>query len=493
MKITRISFILCQDEPPLEPRRAHFSIGMTSPTKSPASSRVLSPPLTLAEENQMRQLGRRLLDQAHAECAISTLNVDRYWDFVRATRGHKIFKAKAGAPSDVMISGIVHGKLHDVMTCLYADDSHSFRVHSALLIPKEFIDGEIFHAIDVADDDHPFRFTGLKWCATKWPGSAINRLRDMCYFESTGMVQSMDPVTGQLSMFGYNIMESVDMPQCVPVGNSSIVRTRVSIRRIFRELSIGYTHVMTHCTMDPLDSLSLSLLRRRNLSALPDFLALSHATEVAQSIWFTQRLQCSTEKRKTSFWLQARCALCRSNRTKLEKKSVVESSRDDSHSIRVTKRYLCTMCLTQVPSKPPRIIPRLQLDEIIVLPTDPELVSLTMSQLSSSHSPKYSAEASSRLKRFAALPVLGFDDDDCESFIIAEELGLRSTQNSFVNVRESFKNDEEAQTINPQDDSDSQNHLRVKLSFLAAQMDHTLVLLEQQKTHFDRLTSCERY
>ncbi|KAH9183879.1 hypothetical protein AeNC1_014145 [Aphanomyces euteiches] len=449
---------------------------MTSPTKSPASSRVLSPPLTLAEENQMRQLGRRLLDHAYAECAASTLNVDRHWDFVRASRGHKIFKAKAGAPSDVMISGIVHGKLHDVMVCLYADDSHSFRVNSALMMPKEFIDGEVLHAIDVAADDHPFLFTGLKWCATKWS----NRPRDMCYFESTGMAQAIDPLTGQLSTFGYNLIESVDMPECVPVGTSSIVRTRVSIRRIFRELSVGSTHVMTHCTMDRLES--LSLLRRRNLSALPDFLALSNATEVAQSIWLTQRLQCSPAKRKTSFWLQARCALCRSNRTKLEKKSVVESS----HSIRVTKRFLCTMCLTQVPSKPPRIMPCLQFDEITLLPTDPELV-----KSSSRHSPKHS-EASFRLKRFAGLPVLGFDDDDCESFMIAEELGLRSIHNSIVNVRESFKDDDEAQTINPRDNSDGQNHLKAKLSFLAAQMDHTLILLEQQKAHFDHLTSCER-
>ncbi|CAK4139155.1 unnamed protein product [Aphanomyces euteiches] len=393
-----------------------------------------------------------------------------------------------------MLSGIVHGKLHDVMKCLYTDDSHTFRVHSALLMPKEFIDGEVLLAIDVGDDDHPFRFTGIKWCATKWPGSAVNKPRDLCYFESTGMVQTVDPATDQPTTFGYNIMESLHMPLCAPLGKLSVVRAKVSIRRIFRELPIGCTLVMTHCTINPCGALSSSSLWRSDVSSMPYLLAISKAAVVAESIWLTRQLPPCIEKQKTSFLAQARCALCRRNYTKMEKKCVIMCSPGDVSSIRATKRHFCTTCLIRPPSRPPRAVPNLHADDDDALPTDPALAS-SLTSLSSLHSSEYSLGASSRLGKLAALPILDLDneDDEVDSVYTALEFDLRSANKSHDDLDESPSKLEDAQALHPRDcKTNNQDSLGAQLSFLAARMDDTLMLLQCQQTQMNYLASCDR-
>ncbi|CAK4083073.1 unnamed protein product [Aphanomyces euteiches] len=466
----------------------------TSPSKS-SSSRFLLTPLTASQKDQLRKLGRRLLHQALEECDSTTQDENRYWKHFRSSHGLNIFKAKPGAPSDLMISGIVHGKLHDVMTCLHAEDSHTFRVHSALLMPKEFMDGEVLHAIDVADDENPFRFTGLKWCATKWPGSAINKPRDICYFESTGMAQALDSATGQPSTFGYSIMESIHLPPCGPLDDLSIVRAKVSIRRIFRELPIGCTLVMTHCTIDPCGSLSSSSVWRTDVSAMPQLLAITRATDVAQSIWLTQQLHPSMEKRKMSFLAHAVCALCRRDYSKMEKKRVIESNPDGGSWIRATKRHFCTTCLIRSPSKPPRVVPRLQLDDIDIPQADPALTSLTMSRLSSLHLSEYSVETSSVSDRFASVPMLDLDndDDEADSVYSGLEFDLRSTCQSHLDIlEESYEEVEEARAMTPRVNNENGESLSAQLSHLTARMDDTLMLLRHNKTQIDYYRSRDR-
>ncbi|CAK4717147.1 unnamed protein product [Aphanomyces euteiches] len=438
----------------------------TSPSKS-SSSRFLLTPLTASQKDQLRKLGRRLLHQALEECESTTQDENRYWKHFRSSHGLNIFKAKPGAPSDLMISGIVHGKLHDVMTCLHAEDSHTFRVHSALLMPKEFMDGEVLHAIDIADDENPFRFTGLKWCATKWPSSAINKPRDICYFESTGMAQALDSATGQPSTFGYSIMESIHLPPCGPLDDLSIVRAKVSIRRIFRELPIGCTLVMTHCTIDPCGSLSSSSVWRTDVSAMPQLLAITRATDVAQSIWLTQQLHPSMEKRKMSFLAHGVCAL----------------------SARLLQDG------EETPSKPPRVVPRLQLDDIDIPQADPALTSLTMSRLSSLHLSEYSVETSSVSDRFASVPMLDLDndDDEADSVYSGLEFDLRSTCQSHLDIlEESYEEVEEARAMTPRVNNENGESLSAQLSHLTARMDDTLMLLRHNKTQIDYYRSRDR-
>ncbi|CAK4655846.1 hypothetical protein LEN26_018397 [Aphanomyces euteiches] len=459
----------------------------SSPTNSQSSSsRLKLPPLAPPQVNQLRELGKQLLRQALGECARSTMDESCDWEFVRSSKGHNIFEAKPGAPSDVMISSIVHGKLHDVMTCLYSEDSHTFRVNSALMMPKEFIDGEVLHAIDVADDDHPFRFTGLKWCATKWPGSAVNKSRDLCYFESTGMVHALDPATGQPATFGYNIMESIHMPWCTPLGKMSFVRAKVSIRRIFRELPIGITLVMTHCTIDPRGTLSSLPLWRSDVSSMPHLLAISRATDVAESIWLSQQLQPHIEKQKTSFLAQARCVLCRRSDSKLEKKRVIECTSEAGPSIRATKRHFCSTCLVRSPPVPPRFVPPVQLDEP---PTDPALLTLTMSHRSSLHLSQYSDETPLEASKHSTVPILDQDSDDDDGDSIYSGLEFDATsQEPFAELEEVERTPQGSHDSSPQYHS-----LSVQLSVLTARMDETLVLLQQQRVQIASICSSKAH
>ncbi|KAG9405386.1 hypothetical protein AC1031_004494 [Aphanomyces cochlioides] len=356
------------------------------------------------------------------------------------------------------------------------------------MMPKEFIDGEVLHAIDVADDDHPFRFTGLKWCATKWSGSAVNKPRDMCYFESTGIVQTIDPATGQPTTFGYNIMESIHMPWCAPLGKMSFVRAKVSIRRIFRELPIGCTLVMTHCTIDPRGALSSLSWWRSDVSSMPHLLAISRASDVAESIWLTQQLHPYIEKQKTSFLAHARCVLCRRSDSKLEKKRVIECTSESGPSIRATKRHFCSMCLVRSPSLPPRFVPPVQLDDLDEPQTDPALLSLTMSYRSSLHLSQYSDETPLKSSKHSAVPILDqdSDDDDGDSIYSGLEFDLHSTTS-----QEAFAELEEVER-NPQGSHDSSHpyhSLSVQLSILTARMDETLVLLQQRRVQMASICS----
>ncbi|KAH9128066.1 hypothetical protein LEN26_009169 [Aphanomyces euteiches] len=107
-------------------------------------------------------------------------------------------------------------------------------MHSALLIPKEHLDCDVLYPLDVQDESHPFSFNGLKCGAMQWPNKG-GKSRDMWYFESTGMAIATDEF-GREHDYGYCFMESFELPQCSQLDAFSIVRAKVSMRHIFREL-----------------------------------------------------------------------------------------------------------------------------------------------------------------------------------------------------------------------------------------------------------------
>ncbi|RHY48693.1 hypothetical protein DYB34_003563 [Aphanomyces astaci] len=398
------------------------------------SSRFPLTPLTLAQEKQFRVQASALLNKSIQDCERTLADVDAQWKFVRLHQGLKVYKAKPSsqAPSELMVTGIVRGSLHDIMSCMYADTSLQFRVNSALLMPKEHLDCEVLHAINTKDNTvNPFRFNGIKWCATKWPGGTMNKTRDLCYFETTGITQARDS-QGQLLEYGYSIMESIELPQCPHLDMYSIVRAKMSIRHLFRELPLGCTMVVTHCTVDPSGTLPSWMT---DFSTLPHLLSISRAVEVAESIRLSKAIhdQSTTATQSTTgntkwtnrlsmFNRGSDCALCdHGGQFKLEKKRIVEAV--VGGGVKTAAKYFCPVCLSQQRQN-------VDLTEF--------LQPLTYSMVSKPSSATiYSDDLSDAMSELSSIyedlapmppPILDFDDDDAEESVYSGlDFDYRST------------------------------------------------------------------
>ncbi|CAK4943466.1 unnamed protein product [Aphanomyces euteiches] len=483
---------------------SHFRIcsamlkrSMSSTTRFPAC------PLTVAQEKQFRAQGAALLNKSIRDCEQTLADVDLHWKYVRLHQGLKVYKAKTNqAPSELMVTGIVRGSLHDLMNCMYSDDSFSFRLNSALLMPKEHLDCEVLHKIDVQTSDAPFRYNGIKWCATKWPGGTMHKPRDLCYFETTGITHARDS-QGQVLEYGYSIMESIELPQCPHLDVYSIVRAKVSIRHIFRELPIGCTMVLTHCTIDPSGSLPSWMT---DYSTLPQLLSVSRAAEVAESICLsrasldklaTASISSSRSSSRLNFLSKRECALCGKEEFKLVKKRVVEAA---GAGVKVTTKHFCPPCIATA-----RIAP---------LPLPPPQPAADQTPTSSYYDPLarpcsllskpssttlYSDDLSEDLSELSSIledslppppPILDFDDEEAdESVYSGLEFDCRSTSLSSSEITDTGSFLLTTQEDLESDTSITSNMLAQQLVQLNMTLDNTYDIMRRTRSRMNSLQS----
>ncbi|KAF0701923.1 hypothetical protein As57867_007763, partial [Aphanomyces stellatus] len=327
-----------------------------------------------------------------------------------------------------------------------------------------------------ADDDHPFRFHGLKWCATKWPGaSALAKNRDLCYFESTGLAQATDNVTGALTTFGYSILESFDLAQCGHLEDLSIVRAKISIRHIFRELPIGGVFVMSHVTL---------VSRGSDLMALPQLIGICRVTEVAESIRLTKLLHTSTIlttstsidwRKPLTFLKNAVCCICRRERSKMKKRLVVETTTHDS-GLQTRKRYFCGGCLLASLTKP---------SQPCFAMSSAESRLLRPYAMSSVSSLDLSEFDTIRHNKSANLPMLDLDSDDDEDSTVRMYTGL----NLEIWSRDQLNNRDEHfsyEVLETEQEPAKRNAVMCcQLARLTACVDETLKLVRRTKLQVD--------
>ncbi|OQS05637.1 hypothetical protein THRCLA_02272 [Thraustotheca clavata] len=322
--------------------------------------------LTLDQEETFHKIGQRLLEHSIVECEDTAKDIHNKWKYVRESNGLKIYKAKkakSGHNHVLMATGIVRGNLLEVLRGIYAHDSVAFRVKSSLLMPKEYLDCEVLHAIDVQDDANPFRFNGLKWTATKWPGGSMSKSRDFCYYESMGIARNKDK-NGNLFEYGYCFMDSCDLPQCPALDSISLVRAKFSIRHIFREVSNGYTLVMTHCSVDPCGKMSSFM---SDMTTLPFLTSAARSSECAEAARLSLAIMGLDESASTrgsrrgtavknrecvcclapfaGSRARLECSLCEYDacKTCIEEKRVIELM---GTTIRAHKKPFCKKCLS---------------------------------------------------------------------------------------------------------------------------------------------------
>ncbi|ETW08252.1 hypothetical protein H310_00889 [Aphanomyces invadans] len=504
----------------------HSTMLRRDPAYQPPTSRFAAAPLSRAHERKLKQLGRTLLKQAIVECETSLQGMDQHWKHVRNSYGIKVYKAKTiHAPSQIMTTGIIKASLNQVMQCLYADNTAQFRMLNALLMPKEHLDCEVLHALDVQDDSHPFRFNGVKWCATT--SGSLGKTKDLCYFESTGLTQTLDK-DGHPLEYGYCFLESYDLPQCPKLDAFSIGRAKISIRHIFRELPMGATVVMTHSTVD---SSTLPMWIHPQGSIPPQVLSIVNAAEVAQSVELSLRVHQQTSDgltvynkaatathhntsprpwAKLSFLLNRhpKCTLCRNEAPKLIRRRIVEV---EGNGIKTSRQLFCCTCASPTVSSFPTPV-GLAPTPVDYEDNDDDGSSMLLSMRSSStlHVSGYaSSSSSSACSSESSVHMLELDDEDALDELSYSGLPFTrvpppplvhkssqvvyhsETEDSSDECSESPRQPDEfcchMHSVHPASTS-----IATELSRLTVQMDHIWGIVRANKTQADYFRGCNR-
>ncbi|KAF0693067.1 Aste57867_15919 [Aphanomyces stellatus] len=478
---------------------ASFSSSPSDHGSRLASTRF--PRCTLPADDAARYsaLSNDLLRRAVAECETTLSDIDGRWKHTRTHGGSlKIYKSSQGS-SQLMATGIISGTLHDVMTCMYADENVDFRMKSALLMPKEHLDCEVLRAIETTHRGKGGRFVGLKWAATKWP--ALSKHRDMCYLEATGITQSTDR-HGLPLEYGYSLLESVDLPhQCPPLDEFSIVRAKISVRHIFRELPIGCTLVMTHCSVDVGGALWLS-----DASSLPHLTAVARMAECAESIRLSLALQARYPNhmpwpdqggRRLSFLSKKKaihCAICGDHGGHLERKRVIQAL---GCGIKAMQLYFCADC-TAPPPPPPSPTPSslfpttdVDVDFLDELVRFSSVETASFSTLRSStlsddrQSTMMAPSTAAAAPPPSTLPILDFDDDDDDEAMYG---GLDNTIPAIVHYEGSSSAGSCATSGTDLSSSmQSPSSIALQLMHLNLQMKDTMDVLRRNQSHADLL------
>jgi hypothetical protein len=148
---------------------------------------------------------------------------------------------QAGQPSLLCI-GRVEGSLDDVLFGFHNPSQDEMQA-VARHVDERILDCASLATIETAADNdrkHPMHFVGLKWMATKMPGSLVVLPRDVCFLEALGVTTDYDG-----RRVGYYIQHSVDDPMCPPLDEraTGVIRGHVYFTYLFRENAQGFVDV----------------------------------------------------------------------------------------------------------------------------------------------------------------------------------------------------------------------------------------------------------
>ncbi|TYZ64820.1 hypothetical protein PybrP1_004954 [[Pythium] brassicae (nom. inval.)] len=195
-----------------------------------------------------RTASELLQETLHAEAAplgeVHPSQHPKQWKFVGERSGLQLYRQRGvdrGSAVQVVVIGLLHGVLDDVMWGLYAP-SHSAHKTQRSLMHKDYLDAALLHVLDEdpvveGDPGFAFRFAGLKWLASAPAGKLLHK-RDVCWYEELGLARDASG-----NDIGFLAMHSVRVPECPPLEQQSIRRSSVSVAYVFRDLGDGRTSV----------------------------------------------------------------------------------------------------------------------------------------------------------------------------------------------------------------------------------------------------------
>lgn len=150
-------------------------------------------------------------------------------------------------PGSLMLTGYWPGRMENAMYAVVTNSQEELAL-VVIYLHEDVADCAILHTMEGQTPDKPYHFLGYKFFVRKSPTNAhLVRNRDSLYLESCGMT-----TTSQGEQIGYHIMHSVDLPGFPDLTRRNSVRTRQSVRYIYRQKTDGLVEIFM------LGSLSIS-------------------------------------------------------------------------------------------------------------------------------------------------------------------------------------------------------------------------------------------
>ncbi|KAJ0394125.1 hypothetical protein ATCC90586_001011 [Pythium insidiosum] len=140
--------------------------------------------------------------------------------------------------------GSLAGRLDDVMYGLLSPDDATLRIRMTY-IEDEVRDGRVLAVLQSPSAKDPFRLMAIKW-AVKAQASALGRARDLVLLEATGVAT----MAADGERVGYAVRHSVELPGCPELTQDGLVRARLSVGYVFRQLNQDRVDVYVRSFVD---------------------------------------------------------------------------------------------------------------------------------------------------------------------------------------------------------------------------------------------------
>ncbi|CEG37109.1 uncharacterized protein PHALS_04564 [Plasmopara halstedii] len=191
--------------------------------------------LTREECVKYDNAARKLLQDTVAERAkFNPTNIDsEHWAFVKRRKEVSIFNNVIGSAHPGLIvmigTGLIDGKLEDVMGGLYSETTDEFQT-SKILLGYDLKDGLVLNAHQRRTSEDPFRFAGIKWFAGRRAWGLLHDQNALTY-ERMGLTTD-----ARGNEIAYHTLQSITRPEwpCEPTPN--MLRQHTAVCYLYRRL-----------------------------------------------------------------------------------------------------------------------------------------------------------------------------------------------------------------------------------------------------------------
>ncbi|KAF1326363.1 hypothetical protein FI667_g8496, partial [Globisporangium splendens] len=160
--------------------------------------------------------------------------------------------------------GSIPGTLDDVMYGVTSCNETAMFLKSTYT-DNEVVDGEVLYSIKTPTPAKPYQFVGLKWVVKSHPTGIKSVVwpRDLVYLESTGILKRPNG-----ERIGYQLMHSVNVPECNDLRKKGILRATMSSCYLFKQMPKGAVEVYMKAHVEPNGKVSDSIALKSTATSL---------------------------------------------------------------------------------------------------------------------------------------------------------------------------------------------------------------------------------